>query len=807
MDFSQSENANASDKGNYGKRKSCIEVLEFDKVLLCLSECAISELGKQRCIDSLIYEDESTIKRELSITSQARRLYDKAEIVPIEDIKDIEKILEDSKRHIRLSEIEIYNVADVLRTSRLVKNFLDKHSSDFFELASLRETLYVDKDLEDKIFDIFDSAMNVKDDATLELKRLNNSLKDTYFNIKTTVSRLLSSTSFVSNLQDTIYTQREGRTVFQVKAECKNKVSGIVHDVSASNQTFFIEPKELVGLNNKVRELELQIQSEIERILREFSEQIALRYEELKMSLYQLVEVDFVFAKAKYSSNIDAVAANISKEKNIVLKGMKNPVLMRVSNNIVENDFEMDQENNCLIITGSNTGGKTVTIKTVGLCVLMTKAGLHIPCYEAVIYPFKKVYADIGDEQSIIQSLSTFSSHMNNIVAIVENSDDNTLVLLDEIAAGTDPAEGSSLAQSILEYLQKKGAFCIVTTHYGELKSLAYTKSGFKNASVEFDLASLSPTYKLLIGIPGASNAIAIAKNLGINDEIANLARDIYFNQKDPTAKVLEELQTTHHQLSQSAKSVQQSEENLKSLEEEMSEKLSDLKKTKKKNIEVYKKKFETSIYNAKEEIRQILKEMRQQKSEKIAHRSFSKLAKLENRLRSEFAIQEEEILETYKPLDWDIAKAGDKVMIKNLDQEAVLLSLPDKNNKVQIQMGMIKTSVKKDKIAQYNKNVIKTPAKKYAIKQAKINIERYNLSQTLDLRGYRCEEALDAIESYLDKASLVNLSPVYIVHGHGTGALKQVVRDYLESSPYVAKFRSGERAEGGDGVSVIDIN
>ncbi len=792
---------------NLVKRKSCEELLEFDKVLSFLSDYAVSELGKERCLNAQIFEDKNKIEYEILLTTQARRAYDNADIPPLQDIKDVYKFLEDSKKHLRLSELEIFSIAEVIKTSRLVKNYLDKLAADFCQLSSLGEILFVDKELEDKIFDTFDSSMNVKYNASPELKKLNHSLKDTQTNIKKTISSLLSNSSFVLNLQDTVYTQREGRTVFQVKAECKNKVGGIVHDVSASNQTFFIEPKELVGLNNKVRELEVQIQSEIERILRELSNEIALYYDEIVSSLNQLVEIDFIFAKAKYSAKTDSIGADILLDKKIVLKGMKNPVLMKVTKNIVENDFEMDKENNCLIITGSNTGGKTVTIKTVGLCILMAKAGLHIPCYEAAIYPFKKVFADIGDEQSIIQSLSTFSSHMNNIVFIVNNSDEETLVLLDEVAAGTDPAEGSSLAQSILEYLQELGAFCIVTTHYGELKSLAYTKNGFKNASVEFDLESLSPTYKLLIGIPGTSNAISIAKNLGINEKIANLAREIYFNQKDPTAKVLEELQTTHHQLSQTTKSVQQSEENLKTLEDELNEKLSDIKKTKKKNIEIYKKKFETSINSARDEIRQILKEMRQQKSEKIAHRNFSRLAKLENKLRHEFSLEEEAVLETYKPIDWQTIKIGDKVMIKNLDQEAILLSLPDKNNKVDIQMGMIKTSVKKDKLAIYNKNIIKTPEKKYALKQAKLNIERYNLSQTLDLRGYRCEEALDAIESYLDKASLVNLSPVYIVHGHGTGALKQVVRDYLASSPYVAKFRPGENAEGGDGVSVIDIN
>lgn len=790
------------------ERKSFKQVLEFDKVLGYLSECASCNLTRERCLRAETFDDASKIQYELELTTQARKVLDSGLLYPLEDIKDIHSSLNDAKKQLRLSEIEIYEIAETLRTARLVRNYLDKFSDEYLELSAMKDSLFIDRDFEDKIFDTFDSNVKVKETASMELKRLNSSLKDTQINIKNTISSLLSNSAFVSNLQDTVCTQREGRSVFQVKAECKNKVAGIVHDVSASNQTYFIEPKELVGLNNKVRELEAQILAEIERILKELTKEIAARYDEILISFNQLIEIDFVFAKARYSIKIDGVGANISQDKKISLKSMKNPVLMRVRDDIVENDFFIEKENNCLVVTGSNTGGKTVIIKTIGLCVLMTKAGFHIPCYEAEIYPFEKVFADIGDEQSIIQSLSTFSSHMNNIVSIVNQADEETLILLDEISAGTDPAEGSSLAQSILEYLQSKGAFCVVTTHYGELKSLAYLKKGFKNASVEFDLDTLSPTYKLLIGIPGSSNAIAIAKNLGVNEEITEKAREIYFTQKDPSARVLEELQTTQQQLSQTTKSVQKSEENLKTLEDELSEKLSDIKKSKKKNIEIYKKKYETSIAEAREEIRHILKEIRQQKSEKIARRSFSRLANIENKLRANFAKDEEEISDTYKPIDWNNIKIGDKVIIKHLNQEAEIVSLPDKSKNITIQMGMMKTIVKQDKVAVYSKNLVKaSQGKKFYLQKSNLELRRHEMSQTLDLRGYRCEEALDELETYLDKASLVNLTPIYVIHGHGTGALKQVIRDYLSSSPYVAKYRAGESAEGGDGVSVIDIN
>lgn len=783
------------------------KILEFDKVLSYLSEYAVSELGRERCLNAFVFENVDTIKKELTLTTQAGIIIKNAINIPIENIYNVEKSLDDAKKKIRLSEEEIVDIAKTLRTSRLMRNFLDDISKDFFELSQMKDALFANKELEDKIFNTFTPSFTVKEDATPELKRLYQILRDTTANVRTCVSSLLQNADFISNLQDTIYTQRDGRTVFQVKAECKNKVAGIVHDVSQSNQTFFIEPEILVGLNNRIRETEIQINIEIEKILKLLSNEIGDYSDVIKTSNKQLTELDFIFAKAKYSASYDGAAAKISDEKVINLKMMKNPVLIKSKTDIVENDFYMNSDKNCMIITGSNTGGKTVVLKTAGLCTLMTKAGLHVPCYEAEIYPFKKVFADIGDEQSIIQNLSTFSSHMTNIVNIINHSDEQTLVLLDEIAAGTDPKEGASLAQSILEYLQKCGAFVIATTHYGELKSLAYLKQGFINASVEFNINTLQPVYKLLIGIPGASNALAIGKNLGLKDEIINNARDIYFNQKDSTAKVLEELQHTQQELSDSKKIIEEKEENVRRLEQSLNDKLNEIKKDKKKNIHIYKKKYETSINEARDEIKEILKQMREEKSEKIARRSFHRLANIENAMRIDFNKDENEIAEKYTPIDWNNVKTGDKVMIMDLNQEAVILEMPDKNKNVQIQIGLLKTKIKQNKLAVLNKNLIKRENKVKGFGRKDFSIERHSMSQTLDLRGFRCEEALDEIEMYLDKASLVNLTPVYIIHGHGTGALKQVIRDYLMHSPYVAKFRPGENAEGGDGVSVVDIN
>lgn len=781
--------------------------LEFDKILTYLSEYAISELGKKRCLDAVIFDNAETIKNELTVTTQARTILNDALNVPLDNIFDIEKSLYDAAKKLCLREDEIVDVAKNIQTSRLMRNFLDSVSKDFPELSAFKENLFACKELEDKIFNTFTPAYTVKEDATPELKGLFQSLRDTNVNVRTCVNSLLQNSDFTDNLQDTIYTHRDGRTVFQVKADCKNKVSGIVHDVSQTGQTFFIEPEVLVGLNNKIREIEIQIKIEIEKILRKLSGLIGESSEEIKASVLQLTELDFIFAKARYSASFDGVAPEITENRLIELKMMKNPVLIKSKTDIVENDFYIDENKNIMIITGSNTGGKTVILKTVGLCVLMAKAGMHVPCYEAKIYPFQKVFADIGDEQSIIQSLSTFSSHMTNIVNIINRSDENTLVLLDEIAAGTDPKEGASLASAVLEYLRTKGAFTVVTTHYGELKSLAYTLPGYVNASVEFDIHTFQPTYNLLIGIPGASNALAIAEKLGLKKSITDNAREIYYNQKDNTARVLQELQKTGQELTDAKKIITEKQENVRRLEQSLGDKLDNIKKDKKKNIQIYKKKYETLINEAREEIKDILKQMREEQSEKIARRSFHRLAGIETAIRQNFQKEEDEIAEKYTPVDWKTIKPGDSAMIVDLNQEVTILSMPDKNRNVEIQMGLMKTKVKKEKLAVLNKSLIKREKKAKGVYAGKFAFERHNMSQTLDLRGYKVEEALDETEKYLDKASLVNLSPVYIIHGHGTGALKQAIRDYLMNSPYVAKFRPGENAEGGDGVSVIDIN
>ena len=779
--------------------------LEFDKVKEELSKFAKFKQSKTLCLCAAAYNEPEKIQHQINLTREAKKILDFAKDTPTEFIAEIQKI-KNNLAVTYLSEEELNDIAKTMRSSRLLKRFIIENSDDGSLLKQAAANLISEKELEDKIFNTFDESLNIKQNATPELKGLYSSLRDTEQNIRDQINSLLNNPNFSKYLQDNIYTQRDDRIVFQVMASNKNKVPGIVHDVSSSAKTFYIEPAQLVPLNNKIRELKSKIHSECIKILVDLTDMTKNHIPELELSEKIMAEIDFHFAKARYAVKLHALEPELSEEKYIYFENMKHPLLMKVSENVVSNNFEIGKDYKSMIITGSNTGGKTVTLKTIGLFILMAKAGMFLPCSYAKIYPFKNVFADIGDSQSILQSLSTFSSHMTNIIEILKQSDNNTFVLLDEICAGTDPVEGAVLAQGILEKLKQKEVTSVITTHYGELKALEYTNKYFKNASVEFNTETLKPTYKLLIGIPGLSNAISIASNLGLDKDIVEKVKNILITQKDPTVAVVEKLQETHQELSKNLEEAQELKETSLSIKKEYEENLNKVKKDKKKTIKNIKDKFDTEIMEARGEIKEILDELRKEKSEKIARRAYSRLAKLENDFRGELDKVTDK--QKYLEIDWNKATEGDVVMLKNLHQKVSILTLPDRNGKLTVDMGSIKMNVKKDELAVIDENYkepakIKIPGKSLK----KFELRRLEMSSTLDLRGYRAEEALDELEAYLDKASLANLSPVYIIHGHGTGVLKQVVRDFLKTSPYVAKFRPGENAEGGDGVSVVDIN
>lgn len=779
--------------------------LEFDKVKEELAKFAKFEQSRVLCLRMPALQDIDKIKNQIELTREAKRILDYAKDTPTEFIAPISKI-KNSCNVSYLMEEELNDIAKTLKSSRLLKRFITDNSEEDYLLKDIASKLISDKELEDRIFETFDENLNIRQNATPELKGLYSSLRDSEQNLRDQINSLLNNPNFSKYLQENIYTQRDDRIVFQVMASNKTKVPGIIHDVSSSAKTFYIEPAQIVPLNNKIREVKSKIHAECIKILVELTDLVKEYMPELELCENIMSEIDFHFAKARYAVKLQAVEPELSLEKDIYFENMKHPLLLQVTENVVANNFEIGKDYKMVIITGSNTGGKTVTLKTIGLFILMARAGMFLPCTHAKLYPFSKVFADIGDSQSILQSLSTFSSHMTNIIEILTQSNDNSFILLDEICAGTDPVEGAVLAQGILEKLAKKNVTGVITTHYGELKALEYSNKFFKNASVEFNTETLQPTYKLLMGIPGLSNAISIASNLGLDKEIVEKAKTTLVTQKDPTVAVVEKLQETHQELSKNLEEAQELKETSLEIKKEYEENLNQVKKDKKKTIKNIKNKFDIEIMEARGEIKQILDELRKEKSEKIARRAYSRLAKLEEGFRDELDKVSDK--NKYLEIDWNKVVIGDVVMIKNLHQKVTIVSLPDKNKRVFVDMGSMKMKVKKDELAVLDQNYkepnkVKIPGTNFN----RFELKRYELSQTLDLRGYRVEEALDAVENYLDKASLANLTPVYIIHGHGTGALKQSVRDFLKTSPYVAKFRPGEDSEGGDGVSVIDIN
>ena len=786
-----------------------LKITEFDKVLEILGSFAQSALGRERCLAARPSDDRDTVIKNLKITTQAQNAYRlSGNTLPISNIADIEQTEKKLKNRLTVSVEELKNLYDLLKTTRYMSGFLNKYAKDEHELYSYSATLFPSKETEEKVEKVFDENFNIKETATLELKSLFQSKRSLQDNLKDTVNSLLNNPSFSQYLQEQLYTSRDGRIVFQVRAEAKNKIAGIVHDVSQSGQTFYIEPKQIVDLNNRIREAESAIEAEIAKIIKQLSADFADICDNIYASFKTLIELDFVFARAKYSVSIDACEPEITEKRVVELKSVKNPVLLSVLDNVVENDFSIGTPYSTIIITGSNAGGKTVTLKTAALSVLMAKTGLHIPCFSAKIYPFKKIFAEIGDDQNIIQSLSTFSSHVKNLKTILDNADSDTFVVIDEIAAGTDPKEGACLARAVMEKLNELGAFSLVTTHFSELKSLPFNNKNFQNASVDFDVATLKPTYKLRIGVPGTSNAFAIAKNFGIPDEITKKADEYYQSEITDESKILASLQAKYSELgrlTEEARALKiQSEEKFT----QYNKLLEELNAQKRKTIKDFKRRYEDNLQDAKSQIKKVLENLNHNKTKDNAIKSYKKLsekgAKTAARVNKEF----DEVNIKYEELKAEDIAIGKKAVIKDLDTDVTIASLPDKNGNLQVMVGQLKTNVNIKKLAKalkQKKDIIK---RKIALSNStKYIVERVTMSPKIDVRGCTVSDALQDLESFLDKASMINLSPIEIIHGHGTGQLRQAIRDYLDDSPYVAKYRPGEDTEGGNGVTIVDIN
>ena len=791
-----------------------LKILEFDKVLDELLKFTDFSLTRNKILNIKPISNIIELNRQFSMLGEMKDILRLNLNLPLNKLYDTSKSLNDLNFKRTLSIEDLVNIANNLKTSRLLKSFFSQHQKDFSNLYKIEAILFSNKELEDEIFNTFDDKLNVVDEASLELKSLRNQKRSLEQNIKDTISNLLKNPNFNKYLQSNIVTTRDGRSAFLVKAENKNKIDGIILDASSSLQTYYIEPKELVTLNNKIRNIDIEIKKEIEKILFLLSQKLEPFILELEKNLNILVETDFLYAKARYSHRFDLCTPEFVKEKIIDLKEMKNPILQLVCENIVKNDFYMDENSNAIIITGSNTGGKTVVLKTIGLAILMAKSGLDVGATSAKIYMFDNVLADIGDEQNILQNLSTFSAHLKNINSIINEATEDSLILFDEICSGTDPIEGEALAQSILTYIQKHKAFSISTTHFSSLKNLAFINKNFLNASVAFDNETLKPTYKLLLGIPGLSHAINIASNLGLNQQIINEANEIINKKQNKqntnsnlNNEIIGKIINTHNKIEKQNKELVQKELNIKKIEKEYIEKLETLKNEKRKNLNNFKKKYQNKYEKTRNELKDIIENAKKANDKKVFVNSYNKIANLEKSSFTMFEEDENELSHDYKKINWNVIKPQDKVLLKNLNQPAVFLNHVKKGKTVQIQLGNIKTVVDINKLAKYENSYINTNIKlKKFKKQKPFEFERNSIPSKIDLRGMNVDEAIRTVEYYIDKAILTNLTNLTIIAGKGTGALKQAIGNYIKNSNYITKYRTGTLEEGGDCVFFIEV-
>lgn len=779
-----------------------LKTLEFNKIIDKFINFASTTLGKDLCKSLTPAFDFYTINTSLNETNEAVSAILRYGAPTFTSIHDIRTTVNRAKIGSILSIEEILNTADTLRGSRNLKQYF----SQFEELSPLLDekanALYTNQSLENEIYHAIDNTDHVSDHATPELLRIRNQIKNHESNIKEKLNSIIRGNSYSKYLQESIVTLRNGRFVIPVKQEFRANVPGLVHDSSATGSTLFIEPMAIVEANNKIHELYIEEKSEIERILRAFSQKIQAISDDLEFLILTISKLDFCFAKAKFAIDQNAFMPKLNEKGYINLKQARHPLID--SSKVVPIDIYLGDEFNSLIITGPNTGGKTVTLKTVGLLTLMAYSGLFIPCMEnSTIAVFDKIFADIGDEQSIEQSLSTFSAHMTNIIKIVKEVNNNSLVLLDELGSGTDPIEGSALAISILDYLYQKGARTISSTHYSELKTYALTTTGVKNASCEFDVNTLKPTYRLTIGLPGKSNAFAISKRLGLNEEILTNAKSIIDHEQVKFEDVISKLQEDKQII---AKEKEEAKRQLL----EISELRKELKESKEK-LEIYKAKIIDNaraeatdiLISAEETAKESIKEIKEAKKLKDAALN-QKLDKARNKIKKQLSKTYKKELSNeveFKPFD---VKIGMTVYIPSLDQTASVLTLPDSDGNLFVQAGIIKSKINIKKLQPSESQNTST------INNVKISVntklKAQEISSEISLRHMHVEEALYELDKYINDALIANLTTIRIVHGKGEGILRKVVHDYLKNHPNVKSYRLGQYGEGDFGVTIAEL-
>lgn len=781
-----------------------LKTLEFDKVIKMLTQHVVNSETREKAEQLMPQSKLSVVNRMLSHTDAAVVMTCKYGSPPIARVEAITHIIKRINADGVLSMAELLNIAAILKGAERLKKYYDGHEGVLDEYF---DCLTIHKQVEERISTCIISEEEMADGASPELFNIRKKINRAGAKIKDNLNNMIHSPHYRKFLQDPIVTLRGDRYVVPVKAEHKGDVSGIVHDVSASGGTLFVEPTSVVEANNELQELAVKEKAEIEKILAELTILVSEISEEIKCNYEGIIDIDLCFAKAKLANAQKAVCPIMNDEGKILIKKGRHPLLD--SKSVVAQDITLGYDFDSLIVTGPNTGGKTVVLKTIGLFSLMAQSGLHVPADDkTVLSVFDKIYADIGDEQSIEQSLSTFSSHMKNIVHILDNITPDSLVLFDELGAGTDPIEGAALANSILEYVKSLGAKTVATTHYSELKLYALSAERVENASCEFNVDTLSPTYRLLIGVPGKSNAFAISKRLGLPDFIIDKSKELLSNETVKFEDVLSNIEKSR----QSAESAKIEQEKLKN---EVAQLKAELKgerdKLDEQREKVLKRANDTAsdiIEKAKRETESIIEEMRALQKEKDEREALKVMEEVRKELNLKLKKSHKTApIRNNTPNKTNInsLKVGMPVLIADLNDKGTILTIDKKAGTAVVQMGIMKTTAKLTNLViledETKKNLMKfIPKKNMGDKEIK------SVKSEVDLRGMMLEEALMEADMFLDRMVMAGLTTVTIIHGKGTGVLRQGIQDMLRRHPHVKSFRQGRFGEGENGVTVVTL-
>jgi len=779
-----------------------LKVLEFDKILNKLSSFAVMETSKEEILNIKPSKKLKEVKKMIDETGEALTICTKCGAPSIYVSADIRGSLKRVNIGGVLTCQELINISKTLATSRGFKKYLDEEYTDV--LREHFECLYTDKALETKINTSIIDAETVADDASSTLLDIRRKIKNANNKVKDILQKIISSPTYQKALQENIITMRSDRFVIPVKAEHKGSIQGIVHDVSSTGATVFIEPISVVETNNEIRKLLADEKEEIERILASLSNEVGVVSKLVEMTYETIIMLDIIFAKAEYALNTNAYKPLLNDKGIINLIKARHPLLDEKT--VVPTDIYLGKDFDTLVVTGPNTGGKTVTLKTIGLLTIMAQSGLFITSNEgSEISVFEDIFADIGDEQSIEQSLSTFSSHMVNIVDILDKVNDRSLCLFDELGAGTDPTEGAALAISILEFVKNMGAKSCATTHYSEIKMYALSNDRVENASCEFDVETLAPTYRLLIGIPGKSNAFAISKRLGLSDYIIEKAKEHIDTESVKMEDVLSELEKNRIRAEKDKDKAKSIKKEAQSLKDEMAKRNKALNEKTDKIITRAKDEAEKILSEAKEQADKLINDIK--KAQKMRDKTEANRA-MEN-ARRKFNEEKKKNFEeekNQKPIQNTKApktvKKGDSVKVLSLNQEGTVVSLPDIKGDLFVKVGIMKISTNLSDLRLVKEEKVKNTKSQISSSVSKT----MNVGTELDVRGENVEDSIYLLEKFLDDAILSSLSTVRVIHGKGTGVLRNGIWAYLRKQPRVKSFRLGVFGEGDAGVTVIEL-